>query len=69
MASRDHGIHLFEECVPEGSDYFQKTLGRVHTRRILAHNKRKTIWEQLNIKLSQSKEDPSSDEEYKGLNS
>ena len=21
-----------EECVPEGSDYFQQTLGRAHTR-------------------------------------
>ena len=25
MASQDHGIHSFEECVPEGSDYFQNT--------------------------------------------
>ena len=33
MASHDHGIHSFEECVPEGSDYLQQTLGRVHTRR------------------------------------
>ena len=22
MASQDHGIHSFKECVPEGSDYF-----------------------------------------------
>ena len=26
MASNDHGIHSFEECVPEGSDYLQQTL-------------------------------------------
>ena len=26
MASKDHGIDSFEECVPEGSDYFQRTL-------------------------------------------
>ena len=32
MASQDHGIHSFEECVPEGSDYLQQTLGRAHTR-------------------------------------
>ena len=41
MASQDHGIHSFEECVQEGSDYLQQTLGRVHTRRILTHNKRR----------------------------
>ena len=23
MASQDHGIHSFKECVPEGSDYLQ----------------------------------------------
>ena len=37
MASQDHGIHSFEECVIEGSDYFQQTLGR---RRNSTHNKR-----------------------------
>ena len=41
MASQDHGIHSFEECVQQGSDYLQKNLGRVHIRRILTHNKRK----------------------------
>ena len=41
MASQDHGIHSFEECMPEGSDYFQQTLGRAHTRRSSTHNKRK----------------------------
>ena len=41
MASQDHGIHSFEECVLEGSDYLQNTLGREHTRRILTHNKRR----------------------------
>ena len=30
MASQDHGIHSFEECVPEVSGYFQQTLGRAH---------------------------------------
>ena len=39
MASQDHGINSFEECVPEGSDYLQPTLRRVHTRRISTHNK------------------------------
>ena len=38
MASQDHGIHSFEECMPEGSDYFQHTLGR---RRNSTHNKRR----------------------------
>ena len=41
MASQDHGIHSFEECVPEGSDYFQQTLGRAHTRWSSTHNKRR----------------------------
>ena len=42
MPSHDHGIHSCEECVPEGSDYFQQTLGRGHTRRrSSAHNKRR----------------------------
>ena len=26
-------IHSCEECVPEGSDYFQQNMGRAHTRR------------------------------------
>ena len=38
MASQDHGIHSCEECVLEGSDYFQQTLGR---RRSSTHNKRR----------------------------
>ena len=37
MESHDHGIHSFEDCVPEGSDYFQ-TLGR---RRSSIHKKRR----------------------------
>ena len=41
MASQDHGIHSFEECVPEGSDFFQWNLGRAHIRRSSTHNKRK----------------------------
>ena len=46
-ASLDHGIHSFEECVLEGSDYFQYTLVRAHTRRrSLTHDKRRgeSIW-------------------------
>ena len=92
MASQDHGIHLVKECVPEGSDYFQKDYfqkevitfihsrnvcqkevitfrkipGRAHTRICSNHSKRK---EDGKINLSPSKEDPSSDEEYKELNS
>ena len=38
MASQDHEIHSYEECVPEGSDYFQQTLGR---RRSSTHKKRR----------------------------
>ena len=45
----------------EESDYFQLTLGR---RRSLTHKKRRRRWEQLKIKHSPFKEDPSSDEEY-----
>ena len=41
MASQDHGIHSFEECVLEGSDYFQQTLGRAHIRKSSTNNKRK----------------------------
>ena len=66
MASHDHGIHSCEECVPKGSDYFQQTLGRAHTRKSSTQNKRK---EDGKNKLSPSKEDPSSDEEYEELNS
>ena len=36
MASQYHGIHSFEEC-----DYLQKTLGRLHIRRISSPNKRR----------------------------
>ena len=59
-------IHSCKECVPEGSDYFQLTLGR---RRSSTHKKRRRIWEQLKIKLSPFKEDPSSNEEYEKKNS
>ena len=41
MACQDQGIHWFKECAPEGSDYLQQTLGRVHTRKISNHNKRR----------------------------
>ena len=41
MASQDHGIHSFKEYVPEGSDYFQQTLWRAHTRLSSTHNKRR----------------------------
>ena len=67
MVSQDHRIHSFKECVPEGSDYFQQTLGR--RRRSSTHKKRRRRWEQLKIKLSPFKEDPSSNEEYEELNS
>ena len=71
MASQDHGIHSFKEFVLEGSDYFQQTLGRAHTRRSLAHNKRN---EEREKKMGATKdqgftEDTSSDEEYEELNS
>ena len=69
MASQDHGIYSLEERVREGSNYLQTTLGIVYTRTILTHNEKRR-WEQLNIKLSPSKEDPSSDEDqYERLNS
>ena len=41
MASQDHGIYSFEECVPKGSDYLQQTIQRAPTRRSLTHNKRR----------------------------
>ena len=41
MLSQDHGIHSFEECMSEGSDYLQQTLGRVNKRRSSTHNKRR----------------------------
>ena len=66
MASQDHGIHSFEECVPEGSDTFSR-LWEEWTQEqalLLIREEKK-----LNMKLSWFKEDPSSDEEYKGLNS
>ena len=44
---------IYERNVPEGSDYFQLTLGR---RRSSTNKKRRRIWEQLKIKLSPSKE-------------
>ena len=67
MASHDHGIHSCEECVPEGSDYFQLTLGRIRSS---SHKKRiRKMGAKLKIKLSPFKEDPSSDEEYEELNS
>ena len=51
MASQDHRIHSFKKCFPEGSDYFQPTLGRRRSS-------------SLNIKLSSSKEDPSINEAH-----
>ena len=57
---------FMKKCVPEGSDYFQLTLGR---RRSSTRKKRRRRWEQLKIKLSPFKEDPSSDKEYEELNS
>ena len=60
MASQDHGIHSFKQCVPEGSDYLQHTLERECTQeeaRLIIREK----------KMGANK-DPSSDEEYEGLN-
>ena len=67
MASQDHGIHSFEECVPEGSDYFQQTLEEC-TQEEAQLIIREEKWEQQKIKFSRFK-DCSSDEEYEGLNS
>ena len=39
MESQDHGIHSLYECVPEGIDYLQQNVGRVHTRISLIDNK------------------------------
>ena len=39
MASQDHGIHSFEECVPKGSDYFQHTLEEEEARLIIREEK------------------------------
>ena len=58
MSSQDHGIHSFKECVPEGSDYLQETLGRVHTRRSLIHNKRKEDERNLRSSSHDSKKIP-----------
>ena len=41
MASQDHGIHSFDECMPKGSDYLQQTLGWVHTRTSSTYNKKR----------------------------
>ena len=51
MASQDHGIHSCEECVLEGSDYFQK---RTHKEKKL----KKRRWEQLKIKFFHPKKIP-----------
>ena len=40
--------HSFEECVPKGSDYFQQTLGRAHTRRCSTHSER---WEDQDLTI------------------
>ena len=38
---KEHIEVVEEEVENEGSDYFQQTLGRAHTRRSSTHNKRK----------------------------
>ena len=58
MASQDHGIHSCEEFVPEGSDYLQQTLGRVHTRWSSSHNKRKEDWSNWRCSSHVSKKIP-----------
>ena len=40
MASQDHGIHSCEECVLEGSDYFQQTLGN-EDQALTLHSKKR----------------------------
>ena len=40
MASHDHGVHSFKECVPEGSDYFQKDSGKsIHKKNLVKAKK------------------------------
>ena len=58
MATQYHGIHSFEEYVPEGSDYLEQTLGRVHTRRSSTHNKRKRRCSNLRSSAHDSKKIP-----------
>ena len=58
MASQDHGIHSFKECVPKGSDYLQQTLGRAHTRRSSTHNKRKEDGSNWRSRFHDSKKIP-----------
>ena len=57
MDSQDHGIHEKNVCQKEVIAFSS------------THKKRRRRWEQLKIKLSPFKEDPSSDEEYEELNS
>ena len=39
MASQDHGINSFKECVPEGSDDFQQTLEHEEAQLIIREEK------------------------------
>ena len=40
MASQVHGVHSFKECVPEGSDYFQKYFGKsIHKKNLVQAKK------------------------------
>ena len=54
-ASQDHGIHSCEECVLEGSDYFQQTLGR---RRSSTHKKRREYGSNWRSRFRDSKKIP-----------
>ena len=58
MASRDHGIHSFEECVPEGSNYLQQTMERAHTRWSSTHNKIKEDGSNWRSRFHNSKKIP-----------
>ena len=58
MASQDYGIHSFKECVPEGSDYFQQTLERAHTRIRLTHNNRQEDGSKWRSRFHDSKKIP-----------
>ena len=41
MASQDHGIHSFEEFVPEGSDYFLQDSGKsAHKKKLDSYKRR-----------------------------
>ena len=44
MASQYHGIHSCEECVPEGSDYFQQTPRRRRSSTLIQRRQYRSNW-------------------------